>query len=49
MLEKGTLIEEGTHAELMERNGKYADMFAVQAQYYKEQSESGESGVIVNA
>ncbi len=49
MFEDGHLVEYGSHEELMERNGKYADMFAVQAQYYKEQSENGESGVIVNA
>lgn len=35
MLEKGRIIEEGSHAELLERKGKYAEMWRVQAgQYY---------------
>ena len=34
MLEKGTVIERGTHRELMEQNGKYCEMFTKQAQNY---------------
>ena len=34
MLEKGTLIEEGTHRELMEKNGSYAAMYRKQAMNY---------------
>lgn len=34
MLEKGEIIESGTHKELMELNGKYANMFRKQAQNY---------------
>ncbi|MBP3543273.1 MAG: ABC transporter ATP-binding protein, partial [Lachnospiraceae bacterium] len=34
MLEKGRIIETGTHQELMEQNGKYAQMFAMQAEKY---------------
>ncbi len=34
MLENGTLIEEGTHAELMEKNGSYAAMYKKQAMNY---------------
>lgn len=36
-LENGQIIEEGTHESLMRLNQKYAEMFEVQAQYYKEQ------------
>ena len=36
MLENGRVIESGTHKELMEQNGKYADMFRKQAENYKE-------------
>ncbi len=34
MLEKGRIIEEGSHAELLERKGKYAEMWRVQAGQY---------------
>lgn len=35
MLEKGRIIEEGTHHELMKKNGKYAEMFLKQAGKYQ--------------
>lgn len=35
-LENGIIAEEGSHEELMERNGRYAELFRVQSQYYKE-------------
>ena len=34
MFENGTIIEEGSHAELMKLNGKYAEMWKLQAQNY---------------
>lgn len=34
MLENGTVIEQGSHRELMARNGKYCEMFTKQAQNY---------------
>lgn len=37
MLENGCIIEEGSHHELMELNGKYAEMFRMQAEKYKEE------------
>ena len=36
MMEDGAVIEEGTHASLMEKGGKYAEMFRLQAENYKE-------------
>lgn len=36
-LEHGQIVENGTHDELMELNGKYARMFQLQAKNYKEQ------------
>lgn len=35
-LEHGQIVEDGTHDELMAKNGKYAEMFNLQAQNYKE-------------
>ena len=34
MFEQGTVIEQGSHAELMALNGKYAEMWKLQAQNY---------------
>lgn len=36
VLDNGLIAEIGTHEELIKLNKKYAEMFAVQAQYYKE-------------
>lgn len=37
-LENGRITEMGTHEELMEKNGAYADMFRVQSKYYAEET-----------
>lgn len=34
MMENGRIIEEGSHRELLDRGGKYADLFSKQAEYY---------------
>jgi ATP-binding cassette subfamily B protein len=34
MLENGTIIEQGTHAQLMKNEGAYSEMFTMQAQNY---------------
>lgn len=35
-LENGKIVECGTHDELMDHNGQYANMFQVQSKYYRE-------------
>jgi len=35
-IEQGSILEDGTHDELLEKNGKYAEVFGVQSEYYKE-------------
>lgn len=35
MIENGAIAEEGTHAELMEQGGKYAELFELQSSYYR--------------
>ncbi len=39
LMEHGRITEEGTHEELMRRNGQYAELFEVQSRYYREQAE----------
>jgi ATP-binding cassette subfamily B protein len=34
VLEKGAIVEEGSHAQLLERDGHYARLFRLQAQGY---------------
>ncbi|MCR4617001.1 MAG: ABC transporter ATP-binding protein/permease [Lachnospiraceae bacterium] len=36
MFKEGRMVEYGSHDELMDKGGEYAQMFNVQAQYYKE-------------
>lgn len=37
LIEKGIVCEEGTHAQLIERKGKYYSLFETQADYYREE------------
>lgn len=39
LLEHGEIIEEGTHEGLLAGNTRYAELFEVQSQYYREESE----------
>lgn len=36
LFEQGRIVEEGTHEKLLALSGKYAEMFTIQSQYYKE-------------
>ncbi len=40
MFDSGCVIEEGSHAELMEKKGKYAEMFTLQAEKYQNSNQS---------
>ena len=41
-MEHGQIAEEGTHEQLLEKKGGYANLFEVQSKYYKEHSENSE-------
>ncbi|HEY0734190.1 MAG TPA: ABC transporter ATP-binding protein [Herpetosiphonaceae bacterium] len=36
VLEQGQIMEQGSHADLMARGGRYAEMYAAQAQWYQD-------------
>lgn len=39
--ENGEILEYGTHDELLAKNGRYAEMFRIQSQYYQVETEAG--------
>ena len=43
LIESSAILEEGTHQQLMEQEGRYAELFAVQSKYY-EKGEEGNEG-----
>ena len=39
LIEGGKIIQEGSHQELIEKGGRYAELFEIQSKYYKEGGE----------
>ena len=45
---KGQIVEQGTHDELILQGGKYADMFNLQAKYYRDDAETAWNDGCIN-
>lgn len=39
-IENGCIVEDGSHDELMEKKGKYYELYQIQSHYYKEEAEA---------
>ncbi len=44
LLGEGRILEEGSHAQLLEQGGLYAHMFHEQSKYYADKAEGKEGG-----
>ncbi len=42
LIENGRIAEEGTHEELLNKKGRYYELFETQAKYYRENPEGKE-------
>lgn len=42
LIDDGMIKEEGTHEELLKKNGEYAKLYAVQSKYYNDEKREGE-------
>ena len=47
-MEKGQIVEQGAHDELILQGGKYADMFNLQAKYYRDCTEAAWNDKFIN-
>jgi len=47
LLEHGEIVEEGTHDGLMSQGGRYAQLFEMQSQYYKEEEQRKKKSVLM--
>lgn len=43
LIDKGEIAEYGTHSELMEKGGKYAELFSLQSSYYNKNTKGAEN------
>ena len=41
LVDQGTIVEEGTHEELLRKQGKYWELYEMQAKYYRENPKEG--------
>lgn len=41
-MEKGEIVEEGSHGQLLKQSGKYAELFEIQSRYYREGADNNE-------
>ena len=44
LIERGQIVEEGTHGELLAKKGRYFELFETQAKYYRENPEGEVTG-----
>ena len=44
LLEDAKILEDGTHEELMKKQGRYASLYEIQSQYYRNENEKKEMG-----
>lgn len=42
LLDNARIIEEGTHESLLQKNGRYANLYQIQSQYYQNEEKGGE-------
>lgn len=47
LLEHGEIVEEGTHEGLLRKGGRYAKLFEMQSQYYKEEEQLKQKSAIM--
>ena len=49
LIENGHIAEEGSHEELLDKGGRYAELFEVQSKYYREEGDESERAEEIKA